>query len=81
MIVYDKNLKKYKLNSISFYFRMASSNNNETTTNTIEVIAQEVQAQSNLIFLQTTAAQVIAGLFVWTAVFVTCQQVKYLKLK
>lgn len=57
---------------------MVSSNNTETTTDTIEVIAQEVQAQSNLIFLQTTAAQVIAGLFVWTAVFVTCQQVKYL---
>lgn len=57
---------------------MASSNDTETTTDTIEVIAQEVQTQSNLIFLQTTAAQVIAGLFVWTAVFVTCQQVKYL---
>lgn len=59
---------------------MVSSNNSETTTDTIEVIAQEVQAQSNLIFLQTTAAQVIAGLFVWTAVFVTCQQVNNFSL-
>lgn len=57
---------------------MASSSNSETTTDTIEVITQRVvQAQSNPIFLQTTAAQVIAGLFVWTAVFVTCQQVLF----
>lgn len=57
---------------------MAFSNNNETTTDTIEIITQRVvQTQSNPIFLQTTAAQVIAGLFVWTAVFVTCQQVEY----
>jgi len=56
---------------------MASSNNTETTTDTIEVITQRAITQSNPIFLQTTAAQVIAGLFVWTAVFVTCQQVKY----
>lgn len=66
--------------SFSLFFRMVSSNNTEITTDTLEVVAQEVQAQSNLIFLQTTAAQVIAGLFVWTAVFVTCQQVKYLSL-
>lgn len=58
---------------------MASSNSTETTTDTVEIITQwVVQAQSNPIFLQTTAAQVIAGLFVWTAVFVTCQQVKYI---
>lgn len=56
---------------------MASSNTIGTPNETIEVITQRVvQAQSNPIFLQTTAAQVIAGLFVWTAVFVTCQQVK-----
>lgn len=55
---------------------MASSNNTETTTEAIEVITQQAITQSNPIFLQTTAAQVIAGLFVWTAVFVTCQQVK-----
>jgi len=57
---------------------MASSNNTETTTDTIEVITQRAIVQSNPIFLQTTACQVIAGLFVWTAVFVTCQQVKYI---
>jgi len=57
---------------------MASSNNTELTSETIEIITQRVQAQSNPIFLQTTAAQAIAGLFVWTAVFVTCQQVKYI---
>lgn len=57
---------------------MASSNNTEATTETVEIINQWVQAQSNPIFLQTTAAQVIAGLFVWTAVFVTCQQVKFI---
>lgn len=57
---------------------MAVINDTDTTTDTIEIITQRVvQAQSNPIFLQTTAAQVIAGLFVWTAVFVTCQQVKY----
>lgn len=58
---------------------MASGNTTttETTTETIEIITQRVvQMPSNPIFLQTTAAQVIAGLFVWTAVFVTCQQVK-----
>jgi len=54
---------------------MASSNNTETET--IEVITQQAITHSNPIFLRTTAAQVIAGLFVWTAVFVTCQQVKY----
>ncbi|KAF0771602.1 Uncharacterized protein FWK35_00006720 [Aphis craccivora] len=53
---------------------MAASNNTDTTTETIEVITQRAITQSNPIFLQTTAAQVIAGLFVWTAVFVTCQQ-------
>lgn len=56
---------------------MASSNNTETTTDTIEVITQRTLTQSNPIFLQTTACQVIAGLFVWTAVFVTCQQIYY----
>jgi len=56
---------------------MASSNNTETTMDTIEVITQRAITQSNPIFLQTTACQVIAGLFVWTAVFVTCQQVKF----
>lgn len=60
---------------------MASINYTETTTDAIEVITQRAIAQSNPIFLQTTAAQVIAGLFVWTAVFVTCQQVKYINLK
>lgn len=50
---------------------MATSNNETTTDASLEVI----QTPSNPIFLQTTAAQVIAGLFVWTAVFVTCQQV------
>lgn len=54
---------------------MASSNNIGTLTDS-DVIPQKIQA-TNEIFLQTTAAQVIAGLFVWTAVFVTCQQVKY----
>lgn len=57
---------------------MAASNNTDPTTETIEVITQRAMTQSNPIFLQTTAAQVIAGLFVWTAVFVTCQQVKYI---
>lgn len=56
---------------------MAASNNTDTTTETIEVITQRAITQSNPIFLQTTAAQVIAGLFVWTAVFVTCQQIYY----
>lgn len=47
------------------------------TNDNIEIITPGVvQTPSNPIFLQTTAAQVIAGLFVWTAVFVTCQQVK-----
>lgn len=56
-----------------------ASNNATESTDTIEIITQRVvQAQSNPIFLQTTAAQAIAGLFVWTAVFVTCQQVKIL---
>lgn len=64
-----------------FQFRMASNNLTETTTDTIEIITQRVvQAQSTPIFLQTTAAQVIAGLFVWTAVFVTCQQVEFINL-
>jgi len=59
---------------------MASSNTIGTTNETIEVTQRVGQAQSNPIFLQTTAAQVIAGLFVWTAVFVTCQQVKLIDL-
>ncbi|XP_026817725.1 transmembrane protein 184B isoform X1 [Rhopalosiphum maidis] len=54
-----------------------ASNNTDTTTETIEVITQRAITQSNPIFLQTTACQVIAGLFVWTAVFVTCQQIYY----
>ncbi|KAE9537915.1 hypothetical protein AGLY_005887 [Aphis glycines] len=56
---------------------MAASDNTDPTTETIEVITQRAITQSNPIFLQTTAAQVIAGLFVWTAVFVTCQQIYY----
>lgn len=56
---------------------MASSNNIGTITEIIDVIPQRIQG-TNQIFLQTTAAQVIAGLFVWTAVFVTCQQVKFI---
>lgn len=54
---------------------MASSNATESTDTTEIITKRVVQAQSNPIFLQTTAAQAIAGLFVWTAVFVTCQQV------
>ncbi|CAG9088475.1 unnamed protein product [Plutella xylostella] len=27
------------------------------------------------VFLQTRSAQVIAGIFVWTALFITCQQI------
>lgn len=60
---------------------MASSNTTDTTPETIEVITHRIQVQSNPIFLQTTACQAIAGLFVWTAVFVTCQQVKYIYKK
>ncbi|VVC40887.1 Organic solute transporter subunit alpha/Transmembrane protein 184 [Cinara cedri] len=52
-----------------------ASDSNITTTTIETIIPRIVQMPSNPIFLQTTAAQVIAGLFVWTAVFVTCQQI------
>lgn len=41
-----------------------------STTNTDTVFSKEKP-----IFLQTKAAQVIAGVFVWVALFLTCQQV------
>ncbi|XP_050443827.1 transmembrane protein 184B isoform X2 [Adelges cooleyi] len=58
---------------------MASSETGSTASDSvIDVITQRVtQSPTTPIFLQTTACQVIAGLFVWTAVFVTCQQIYY----
>lgn len=49
-----------------------SSIDGMTSTTTVAAISKEEAAP---IFLQTRAAQVIAGAFVWVALFLTCQQV------
>ena len=41
-----------------------------------ETLPTQTLLHSN-IFLQTKAAQVIAGIFVWAALLITCQQVIY----
>lgn len=48
-----------------------------SSTETINVTAQPIMevVHDKSMFLQTTAAQGIAGIFVWAALFITCQQV------
>lgn len=46
--------------------------NGMTSTTNVPAISKEEAAP---IFLQTRAAQGIAGAFVWAALFLTCQQV------
>lgn len=45
-----------------------------STTTDVSDLA-DVPKEGTPIFLQTRAAQVIAGIFVWIALFLTCQQV------
>lgn len=45
-----------------------------STTTDVSDLA-DVPKEGTPIFLQTRAAQVIAGIFVWVALFLTCQQV------
>ena len=54
---------------------IASFNAGTFTTTTIGDIPPTAKAAP--IFLETKAAQGIAGAFVWVALFVTCQQVCY----
>lgn len=46
-----------------------------TTTDVSNIIAVDLPKEGTPIFLQTRAAQVIAGVFVSVALFLTCQQV------
>lgn len=48
-----------------------------SSTETINVTAQPITevVHDKAMFLQTPAAQGIAGIFVWAALFITCQQV------
>lgn len=48
--------------------------NKMSTTTDISDLA-DVSKEATPIFLQTHAAQGIAGIFVWVALFLTCQQV------
>lgn len=63
---------------------MASFVHRMSSTETIEVTAQPMingivrdilKPLQEPMFLQTRSAQVIAGIFVWSALFITCQQV------
>lgn len=60
---------------------MASALNNMTTatvTNVVNnLIAKDEDIEPTPIFLQTKAAQGLAGAFVALALFLTCQQVSY----
>lgn len=49
-----------------------------TTTDIIGTT--DIPKEGTPIFLQTRAAQCIAGVFVWVALFLTCQQVFFLVL-
>ncbi|CAG4962560.1 unnamed protein product, partial [Colias eurytheme] len=42
---------------------------------TAQPMSEPVHNMSKAIFLQTTTAQAISGIFVWTALFITCQQI------
>lgn len=61
-----------------------NSLNKMSTTIDISDLA-DVSKEATPIFLQTHAAQGIAGIFVWVALFLTCQQVfivnKFFKVK
>lgn len=46
-----------------------------STTTDVGNLLADVPKEGTPIFLQTRAAQVIAGIFVWVALFLTCQQV------
>lgn len=46
-----------------------------STTTDVSGLLVDVPKEGTPIFLQTRAAQVIAGIFVWVALFLTCQQV------
>lgn len=45
------------------------------STTTDASVTTEIPKEGTPIFLQTRAAQCIAGVFVWVALFLTCQQV------
>lgn len=60
-----------KLKQYDFYFRMAE----EVINVTAQPMSEPVHNISKAIFLQTTTAQVVSGIFVWAALFITCQQV------
>lgn len=46
-----------------------------TTTDVSDLVVADLPKEGTPIFLQTRAAQVIAGVFVSVALFLTCQQV------
>lgn len=41
-----------------------------------EIVHEILKPLQEPMFLQTRTAQVIAGIFVWAALFITCQQVR-----
>ena len=50
------------------------------STDTASTILQKTEILAHVgdgIFLQTKTAQGLAGFFVWVALFITCQQVRY----
>jgi len=51
-----------------------------STTTDVSDLA-DVSKEGTPIFLQTRAAQVIAGVFVWVALFLTCQQVSAILIR
>lgn len=54
--------------------RLVNISDKMSTTTDVNDLA-DVPKEGTPIFLQTRAAQVIAGIFVWIALFLTCQQV------
>ncbi|KAK8721175.1 hypothetical protein OTU49_012887 [Cherax quadricarinatus] len=54
---------------------MTGSSQPDTTSLPTALTPKAVDPTENLLFLQTTAAQAIAGAFVWAALLITCHQI------
>lgn len=62
------------------YATFVNTSSKMSTTTDVGDLA-DVPKEGTPIFLQTRAAQVIAGIFVWVALFLTCQQVSTILIR
>lgn len=63
------------MNGVAVTGTHALVNPDKMSTTTDAATLMEAPKEGTPIFLQTRAAQCIAGVFVWVALFLTCQQV------